>query len=73
MSMFRITDVTPAGAFVNAISVASEAETHAPRARADEPARVGERCSLVARVSAWIVRFATGLRAAIRMAPAETI
>lgn len=73
MSMFRITDVTPAGAFVNAINVASEAETHAPRARADESAQVGERRSLAARLSTRLVRFGIGLRAAIRLAPAETI
>lgn len=73
MSMFRITDVTPAGAFVNAISTASQAETRAPRARADEPAHLGERRSLAARLSTRLVRFGIGLRAAIRMAPAETI
>jgi len=72
MPSIRITDVTQAGAYVNALNAANESASRAMRRPASAATEAPERRSLASRAGTWAARLRAGLRTALRVARAAT-
>jgi len=73
MSFLRITDVTPAGAYIDALNAANESAACARRHPDGAAKDLPELPSPAARARAWIAALRSVLRTAHRVERAETV